>query len=678
MELNNISVAEIVWGILCFLGLSGLLWLGKYLLKFWFFVRATNKVGLKKIFEIANIAEAGRPHNLPHKPTIIGRKVQVKNLKHKLITSQEHIISIVGVGGIGKTTLTCCALHQLVSQNKFNKIIWIDGKNGNVDMNIIYDTIIDVFGKSEWLKLSLDEKKVKINNELFPNNKCLIVFDNYETIHDPAVDSFIRNILEPNKILITSRHGKFEETGIIKLEGLSLPETLKLLKEEKLELDLKEQTIKNNIQKLHQLTGGSPFALKNICGQIRNGANIYNILHYLEQAQGEIHDFIFRYSFDNLGDNEKKIASLLSLHSYPLDREVIIQTLKIEPHIFNQCIKNLSEFSLIDIIHLDKINLITKYRCHELTKRYFKSKLTPKDNESLNSAITQTYINIIQKDLSERIDNYDFIKHELYNILEACNKAFTTDWEAGKNLLLSIKWYLWETGLWDLRNKTYITCYHANSSISLNDRIVLLTDIAWVFFRQKDEVNFKKWFVELTEKEIKNLPNETLGTYFSVLGMSMKRKGERKKSEEYLLRSLTYLPETSHNLLERMRILTYIGELHRGYDNKKANDYFQQTYILATKNNYTAGICWSLQNIATIEIYNGQHQQAILSLKRGLKIAEKIHRTHTIAECKSLLAQLYQQKNFIQRLKAKKIEQEALAMFETLGLKEYEINNIHE
>ena len=84
------------------------------------------------------------------------------------------------------------------------------------------------------------------------------------------------------------------------------------------------------------------------------------------------------------------------------------------------------------------------------------------------------------------------------------------------------------------------------------------------------------------------------------------------------------------------------------------------------------------QNIATIEIYNGQHQQAILSLKRGLKIAEKIHRTHTIAECKSLLAQLYQQKNFIQRLKAKKIEQEALAMFETLGLKEYEINNIHE
>ena len=156
------------------------------------------------------------------------------------------------------------------------------------------------------------------------------------------------------------------------------------------------------------------------------------------------------------------------------------------------------------------------------------------------------------------------------------------------------------------------------------------------------------------------------------------RKGERKKSEEYLLRSLTYLPETSHNLLERMRILTYIGELHRGYDNKKANDYFQQTYILATKNNYTAGICWSLQNIATIEIYNGQHQQAILSLKRGLKIAEKIHRTHTIAECKSLLAQLYQQKNFIQRLKAKKIEQEALAMFETLGLKEYEINNIHE
>jgi tetratricopeptide (TPR) repeat protein len=110
-------------------------------------------------------------------------------------------------------------------------------------------------------------------------------------------------------------------------------------------------------------------------------------------------------------------------------------------------------------------------------------------------------------------------------------------------------------------------------------------------------------------------------------------------------------------MLERLRILTYLGELNREEGQlDEAKAWFTKALTLAKTIDYKAAICGSYQNLSTIELLNDNLDLAIELLGKGLSIANEIKRSHTIADCNFLLGETFLKKND---------RQKALAHFDT-------------
>ena len=185
--------------------------------------------------------------NLPALPSGYVERSQLQNQLYGELNNDRHpVITLVGRGGIGKTSLAITVLNGLALQGTFEAIIWFSARDIDlllegpkvVTPRVLSQTDIAEefvrflepenfkqrgFKALEYLASSLSKSPI--------GGPLLFVFDNFETVRNPG-DLFAwldMHIRLPNKILITSRYREFKADYPIEVSGMTEKEADQLI-----------------------------------------------------------------------------------------------------------------------------------------------------------------------------------------------------------------------------------------------------------------------------------------------------------------------------------------------------------------------------------------------------------------------------------------------------------------
>ncbi|APG11201.1 hypothetical protein BKD09_22985 [Bradyrhizobium japonicum] len=245
-------------------------------------------------FEADFEVEASDPilHNLPSPDFddtgFVGRAEQLEKLK-KAIKGSFPIITVLGDGGLGKTSLTLKALYDSIDElsNQFDAIVWTTAKTTVLtpkEIVEIENSIKDSIGifKAAATILSKSDQRdpLEVLRDWLQNFRILLVIDNLETILDERIRDFAANIPAGSKLLFTTRVGLGAYDFPIELQQLTEREGIDYFRRicEVYGLrDLQNQKREYVIDACNRLNF-SPLAIKWFVQAIRGGANPSSLL----------------------------------------------------------------------------------------------------------------------------------------------------------------------------------------------------------------------------------------------------------------------------------------------------------------------------------------------------------------------------------------------------------------
>ena len=321
-------------------------------------------------------------HDLTLAPKIThfyGRKTQLQTLSHWLTHQNTRLISILGVSGIGKTTLVKHFIDLNLQQ--FDVIVWQSLKLTQSLDDIITDILAAI--NTEPIK---DKNKLTQLFNLFRQQRCLLVLDDVEELFvSGELAGQYKTEAKDYKTFFTMMTETEHQSSLILIsqeqcqEMISLDEELYPVKCLELQgLDnndiLKSYGLKDESSwvRLIELYEGNPIYLKNIASLIKN-IFLGKVSEFLmEDSLVLTEDIKFRFNelFARLSPIEKQIVLELSKTNQPMSREDLRQALSLSSVDLINGLQSLSKRYLLKTIEEDKIlfNLSPVFREYVMTE----------------------------------------------------------------------------------------------------------------------------------------------------------------------------------------------------------------------------------------------------------------------------------------------------------------------
>jgi WD40 repeat protein/transcriptional regulator with XRE-family HTH domain len=269
-----------------------------------------------------------------------GRETELAQLWQWVVAERCRVVGLLGIGGIGKSTIAVKAALQI--QSEFEIVVWRSLANApSLDelLTSLLKFLMPLQGDDPIIPATLDEKLSKLMQYL-RSQQCLLILDNAETIlHSEQVGQwrsgyeaygqFLRTLGEtPHQscCLLTSREKPREialmegEQSVVRsllLGGLT-PDDGRAIFRQKGAFTGSEaewQTLINHY-------GGNPLALKLVAAATQDlfNGSIVEVLTYLEQGVfvfEDIRDLLDR-QFNRLSVEEQKILYWFAIHREPV------------------------------------------------------------------------------------------------------------------------------------------------------------------------------------------------------------------------------------------------------------------------------------------------------------------------------------------------------------------------
>lgn len=258
-------------------------------------------------------------HNLPQPDfdQFIGREAeqsQIHNLLRPYPNSRHFLIVIDGIGGIGKSALALEIAHHylrnyemLPSQERFEAIIWTSAKSnvltaeGIAPRRQIMRTLDDIYTaiavalQREDITRAQPEEQDEIVRRTLTQQRTLLIVDNLETVDDENVLAFLRELPDPTKAIVTTRH-RIDVAYSIRLVGMDWDDAKAFIVQES---NLRNLNLSGDeVHNLYIRTGGVPLALVWSVAQMNYGYSVEAILARLGQPKNDIIKFCFDASLE--------------------------------------------------------------------------------------------------------------------------------------------------------------------------------------------------------------------------------------------------------------------------------------------------------------------------------------------------------------------------------------------
>lgn len=267
--------------------------------------------------------------NLPPEiPGYVHRPELENNIRSALLNDRHAIVTLVGRGGIGKTSLALTLLREIADTDRYDVIVWFSARDIDltasgakpVQPRVLTDreiaqTYCDLIGEAA------DGPGGKINvTKLMaehlrqsPLGPTLFVFDNFETLRSP-VDLFQwidTNIRLPNKAVITSRFRDFKADYPIEVFGMEQHEAETLVTQTARFLKIDNIIGNKERDLIIEESNGHPYVIKIILGEISNAGN-FSKPSKLIARKDDILDALFERTYANLSPIAARVFLTLS------------------------------------------------------------------------------------------------------------------------------------------------------------------------------------------------------------------------------------------------------------------------------------------------------------------------------------------------------------------------------
>ena len=266
---------------------------------------------------------------------------------------------------MGKTTLAIETAHSCLSGPKavldppFEYVVWVSAKDQpeqQLWLNEVLDTTARILGYSSIMKLpseQIEQKKVEVS--LLHNYRTLLIIDNFETIQDRALESWIQDIPDPSKVLITSRTSQLRSTRPITLKGLEDPTALELIRShaQSLGLQLLETASEDTLLPLVRVTGGNPKAIGIALGYIKRGRlslnEVIEHLHVASKTVNSVFDDLFARVWDVMTQDAQHVLLVAPFFVDYASKEALGTTAGLTEYHLDNAVEELVELKLLDI-----------------------------------------------------------------------------------------------------------------------------------------------------------------------------------------------------------------------------------------------------------------------------------------------------------------------------------------
>jgi hypothetical protein len=273
----------------------------------------------------------------PSYAQLVGVEEHLEQLRAVLISPESPwLISIEGLGGLGKTSLADALSRQIIDTGAFADFGWVSARQVIINpggaitpAEIPALTAEDLIEKlvaqlmadiPRPVSFSAQDALAALRARL-KQRPHLIVIDNLETVLDlESLLSTLRDLVNPTKFLLTTRESRHHEPGLyhFSLPELSEASALGLIRQEARlhNLPYLEQAGDADLHRIYELVGGNPLALRLVVGQTHVHA-LDDILADLAAARGQkvelLYAFIYRRAWDNFDEPTRRVFLTMPL-----------------------------------------------------------------------------------------------------------------------------------------------------------------------------------------------------------------------------------------------------------------------------------------------------------------------------------------------------------------------------
>ncbi|MBD2741136.1 NB-ARC domain-containing protein [Coleofasciculus sp. FACHB-1120] len=227
-----------------------------------------------------------------------GRESFIQEVLNRLDDPAElSIFSLSGSPGYGKSEAASQIAKEALNRNLFADVVWVTARQSEwVDGYISQDKHDEALTWKKFLNEiahQLDCSPERVHQRLRAE-KLLVVLDNAETAQVEEILANLVKMLNPSRVLITSRHRtKPPYVRLIEIPGLEARWSSKLLEDEAKynNISILKQASNEQLYQLHQLSRGAPLALHFLAGRVFHDQALEPILSELKFASRQVETF---------------------------------------------------------------------------------------------------------------------------------------------------------------------------------------------------------------------------------------------------------------------------------------------------------------------------------------------------------------------------------------------------